>query len=50
LVGIGGEAGKIAQGGAPAGVFSLENLRGSGFVVIFRVERALKEQGEGEGA
>jgi hypothetical protein len=49
LVGIGGEAGKIAKERAPAGIIGLENLRGSSFVVVFGVERALKKQCESEG-
>jgi hypothetical protein len=49
LVGIGGEAGKIAEERAPASIIGLENLRRSSFVVVFGVERALKEQGESEG-
>ena len=49
MVGIGGEAGKIAEERAPAGIIGLENLRGSSFVVVFGVERALKKQCESEG-
>jgi hypothetical protein len=48
LGGVGGESGEITERGAPTGVFGLEGLGGSNFIIIFRVERILKNKKEGE--
>jgi hypothetical protein len=48
LGGVGGESGEITERGAPTGVFGLEDLRRSNFIIIFRVEGILKNKNEGE--
>jgi hypothetical protein len=48
LSGVGGEAGEITKRGAPTCVFSLEDLGGANLIIVFRVERILKNKNERE--